>query len=570
MVSPDSDSESPHHGPDRTRHRLRIGECVIVTIDVASGAPAGDKCMASGLTRCTRFWHENRCGIGVPHGEPCIAMNWTKSKTLECGPVDGPYFPQAQGLGDRMIRFFRQQAVNWLFLMAVCELAVLVASVFVAVYLRYVAHPNPLIAYEDHLWLHFARASCFAVVIFLGMGALGLYQAHMRETWFGVISRQAVAFGLGSVALLVFYYVVPEARLGRGVLGLALLVAFVAVALFRTLFLRIVDVDALKRRVLVLGAGKRAATIFEKMRRRSDRRGFSIVGYVANNGETAMVPQELIVTLTGTLVDYAEAERIDEIVVGPDERRGGLPMEQLLDCRQAGISITELVTFFERESGKVKLGLAEPSWLVFSQGFDMTPLRLLSKRTFDIVAASAVLLMTWFVMLLVALAIVIESGWGQPILYRQERVGERGKVFKLIKFRSMRTDAEHDGVARWASKSDDRVTRVGRFIRRARLDELPQLWNVLRGDMSIIGPRPERPQFVNELAESIRYYNLRHCVRPGLAGWAQLRYPYGASKEDASEKLVFDLFYVKNHNLLFDTLILLQTVEVVLFGRGVR
>lgn len=497
-------------------------------------------------------------------------MNWTKTKPMDCEPIPGAYFPQAQGLGERMIRFFRQQAVNWLFLMALGELAVMVAAVFAAIYLRYVTHPSPLNEYGAYEWLHFARASCFAVVIFLGMGALGLYQAHMRETWFGVISRQAVAFGLGSIALLVLYYVIPEARLGRGVFGLALIIAFVAVALFRTGFLRIVDVDALKRRVLVLGAGTRAATIFEKMRRRADRRGFSIVGYVANEGEPVRVPQELIVVPIGSLVDYAEAQKIDEIVVGPDERRGGLPMEQLLDCRQAGIGVTELVTFFERESGKVKLGLAEPSWLVFSQGFDMTPLRRLTKRTFDVVAASLVLLMTWFMMLLVALAIVIESGWGQPILYRQERVGERGKVFKLIKFRSMRTDAERDGVARWASKSDDRVTRVGRFIRRARLDELPQLWNVLRGDMSVIGPRPERPQFVAELAESIRYYNLRHCVRPGLAGWAQLRYPYGASKEDASEKLKFDLFYVKNHNLLFDTLILLQTVEVVLFGRGVR
>jgi lipopolysaccharide/colanic/teichoic acid biosynthesis glycosyltransferase len=173
-------------------------------------------------------------------------------------------------------------------------------------------------------------------------------------------------------------------------------------------------------------------------------------------------------------------------------------------------------------------------------------------------------------MLLVALAIRIESGKGQPILYRQERVGERGRVFQLVKFRSMRTDAERGGVAVWASKNDDRVTRVGRIIRRTRLDELPQLWNVLRGDMSVIGPRPERPQFVADLAEKIRYYNLRHCVKPGLAGWAQLRYPYGASIEDAEEKLKYDLFYVKNNNLLFDFLILIQTFEVVLFGRGVR
>ncbi len=241
-----------------------------------------------------------------------------------------------------------------------------------------------------------------------------------------------------------------------------------------------------------------------------------------------------------------------------------------MNCRQIGVHITDLTTFFERESGMIKLDLAEPSWLVFSHGFDLSPLRKASKRTFDLLIASIVLLLAAPFMLLTALAIRLESGKGQPILYRQERVGARGRVFNLIKFRSMRTDAEKDGVARWATKGDDRVTRVGRIIRRTRLDELPQLWNVLRGDMSVIGPRPERPQFVEQLAEKIRYYNLRHCVKPGLAGWAQLRYPYGASEADAREKLKYDLFYVKNHAMLFDLMILIQTVEVVLFGRGVR
>jgi sugar transferase (PEP-CTERM system associated) len=245
-------------------------------------------------------------------------------------------------------------------------------------------------------------------------------------------------------------------------------------------------------------------------------------------------------------------------------------MDELLECKQAGIAITDLATFFERELGMVKLSLAEPSWLAFSDGFDVSPLRRAVKRVFDISAALCVLVVAWPFMLGVALAIRLESGPGQPILYRQERVGERGKVFALTKFRSMRTDAERDGVAVWATQNDDRVTRVGRIIRKTRLDELPQLGNILRGDMSVVGPRPERPQFVAELAGKIRYYNLRHCVKPGLAGWAQLRYPYGASEEDAAEKLKYDLFYVKNHNLLFDLLILIQTVEVVLFGRGAR
>jgi len=234
------------------------------------------------------------------------------------------------------------------------------------------------------------------------------------------------------------------------------------------------------------------------------------------------------------------------------------------------MAVTELAEFFEREAGKIKMDLTNPSWLVFSDGFNISPVRRTVKRAFDVSMVALVLLVAWPFMLLTALAIRLESGWNAPILYRQERVGENGKSFPVIKFRSMRTDAERDGVARWATKNDDRVTRVGRFIRKTRLDELPQLWNVLRGDMSIIGPRPERPQFVDDFNARIRYYSLRHCVKPGLTGWAQLRYPYGSSFEDAEEKLKFDLFYVKNHNFVFDLAILVQTVEVVLFGRGAR
>lgn len=214
------------------------------------------------------------------------------------------------------------------------------------------------------------------------------------------------------------------------------------------------------------------------------------------------------------------------------------------------------------------LNVADPSWLVFSGGFDHSLARRLSKRIFDVTAALTLLLVAWPVMLLVALAIRLESG--SPVLYRQTRVGENGHCFELVKFRSMRPDAEGDGVARWASKDDDRSTRLGRFIRTTRLDELPQLFNVLGGDMSFVGPRPERPQFVDMLSREIRYYGVRHCVKPGLTGWAQLRYPYGASVRDAEEKLTFDLYYVKNQRLVFDLMILLQTVEVVLFRKGAR
>jgi sugar transferase (PEP-CTERM system associated) len=486
-----------------------------------------------------------------------------KEGTLSLSPWGG--LPRSVG-GD-VLRFLRNHTRRWLLVLGICELGLLVLSFWLAAHFRYFGDPDATGVFSWHLLV---RAGAFAAFMILGMVALGLYQMHLRDSWFGMLTRLLVAFTGGALALVIFYYVVPQFRMGRGVLGIAILIGFVLVGAFRVGFLRTVDAETIKRRVLVLGAGVRAALIQQRMRRRADRRGFMILGYVSYGEDAVHVPREQVITLDAPLDEWAERHQVDEIVVGPDERRGGLPMEDLLRCKQSGIDITELATFFERESGKVKLSLAEPSWLVFSRGFDTTPIRRMSKRAFDLCAASGLLVLTCPLMLLVALAIRIESGRGQPILYRQERVGERGRVFELIKFRSMRTDAEKDGVARWASAADDRVTRVGRVIRRLRLDELPQLWNVLRGDMSVIGPRPERPQFVAELSQKIRYYNLRHCVRPGLAGWAQLRYPYGASEEDAAEKLTYDLFYVKNHNLLFDILILIQTFEVVLFGRGVR
>ncbi|WP_281287424.1 TIGR03013 family XrtA/PEP-CTERM system glycosyltransferase [Luteimonas granuli] len=292
------------------------------------------------------------------------------------------------------------------------------------------------------------------------------------------------------------------------------------------------------------------------------------MGFVPVAGQPAVVPPELQIHTTSGVAELARLLRVDEVVVAPDERRGGLPMNELLGCTQRGIAVSDLSTLFEREAGMVTVNVADPSWFVFSDGFDQSAPRRLNKRFFDLAAACVLLLVAWPVMLLVALCVWLESGG--PVLYRQTRVGENGRCFELVKFRSMRLDAESDGVARWASRDDDRSTRVGRFIRATRLDELPQLFNVLRGDMSFVGPRPERPQFVDMLSREIRYYSVRHCVKPGLTGWAQLRYPYGASVRDAEEKLTFDLYYVKNQGIVFDLMILLQTVEVVLFRRGAR
>lgn len=465
-----------------------------------------------------------------------------------------------------MVRILRQQARRWMLFIGVIDSALLVAAVSWAMRIRYSGDAASYAAVSAHLA---GRAALFAGAIVLCMFALGLYQPQTRETPRGRFVRQVVAFAIGTLGLVVLYYIVPQAYIGRGVLALAFAFGLITVALWRVLATSLMDVEMLKRRVLVFGAGHRAEFIAQRMRRRSDRQAFSVIGFMPVAEEEVRVPAEFVVHFDVPLHEWAAAQQVDEIVVVPDDRRGRLPMDELLECKQRGIEVTDLVRFLERESGKVKL-TAPPSWLVFSAGFNASPLRRATKRVFDVASALLLLALTWPLMLLVALAIRLESGAGQPILYWQERVGERGRIFRLYKFRSMRTDAEAGGVARWASVNDDRVTRVGRICRKLRFDELPQLWNVLNGSMSLIGPRPERPQFVAELSKNIPYYTLRHCVKPGLTGWAQLRYPYGSSEEDAAEKLTFDLFYVKNHNFRFDALIFIQTVEVVLFGRGAR
>ena len=259
------------------------------------------------------------------------------------------------------------------------------------------------------------------------------------------------------------------------------------------------------------------------------------------------------------MLDYAQKEQINEIVVAMDERRLSFPVLDLLECRFAGIDIIDILTFLERETGRVSVDLVTPDWMIFSAGFRANPGRDFALRALDVALVVLTLPISLPLMAVVALAVLLEDG--RPILYRQVRAGLRGEAFKLLKFRSMIKDAESDGQARWASSADSRVTKVGRVIRKYRLDELPQLFNVLRGDMSLVGPRPERPEFIERLAQQIPYYAERHCVKPGITGWAQMSYPYGSSEEDAMAKLAFDLYYVKHRSVIFNIVVLLQTAE---------
>ncbi len=445
------------------------------------------------------------------------------------------------------------------------ELCVVVLSVMAAAQLRFHADPS---GFEHFLAGIVVRALLVAMSVTGAMLAFGLYQTYVRHSLLDLLLRIAMSFAVGGIALLVLYYVVPATYIGRGVLAIALLVGMVAVLGVRYVVSHLSAAQMLKRRVLVYGAGNNANLINTRLRRKSDRQSFNVLGFVPAANQSVVVDEDMLIRTDESLCSVAERLNVDEIVIAPDERRGGMPMEQMLNCVQKGVLVTDLSTFFEREAGMVQLNIVDPSWLVFSGGFDYSTPRRLTKRFFDLLAAGALLAVAWPAMLLVALAVKLESKG--PVIYRQIRVGEHGRHFEMVKFRSMRVDAESDGIARWASKDDDRSTRIGKLIRKTRLDELPQLFLVLTGEMSFVGPRPERPQFVEMLNSEIRYYDVRHSVKPGLTGWAQLRYPYGASVRDANEKLKFDLFYVKNHGLVFDLMIMLQTVEVVLFGRGAR
>lgn len=465
------------------------------------------------------------------------------------------------------IRIFRHYVPLPFLLLGILEFVLFALSVYAGAWLRFSGDQAAAAAYIG--WL-FPRSLLYASILSLAMISVGLYQARLREGLAGILIRLLAAYILGALTLTFLFYLFPSVFIGRGALGLAFLVSLVGVLGVRTLFYRLIDLEAFKRRTLVLGAGRQARSIAQALES-GEQCTFTVLGFVPMPGDTPRVPEALRLDLPADqpLADFCRAQQADEIVVAVDDRRQGMPIEQLLDCRIGGLEVVDVQTFFEREFGKIRVDLLTPSWLVFSDGFQMNAFRDMTKRLLDITASILLLAVGWPFMLLTVLGIWLEEGPRAPVFYRQRRVGQNGVPFDMLKFRSMRVDAEKDG-ARWAQADDDRKTRVGRVIRKFRIDELPQILNVLRGDMSLVGPRPERPEFVRELARRIPYYDERHRVKPGITGWAQLRYPYAANEHDTLEKLQYDLYYVKNHSFLLDLLILLQTAEVVLWSKGAR
>ncbi len=395
-----------------------------------------------------------------------------------------------------------------------------------------------------------------------------LYDLTVVRTSREVIIRMLQAVGTASILIALLYLVLPGLAVADGAFLPAAGVFLLGMFLWRLVFNRVATLQSFGERILIIGTDETARTVARQVLAQRDF-PYEIVGFIDEDarriGESIVNPR-----IVGTPADIQElvtTRGIDRIFVGLSDRRGRLPVRELLRAKLSGVRVEDVNTVYERLTGKLMVEDLRPSWLIFSDDFRASRLTRQTKRAFDTLLAFVGLVIAAPLMVLVAVAVWLESGF--PVLYRQERVGEQGRQFMLNKFRSMRHDAE-GATPIWASASDERVTAVGGVIRKMRFDELPQLWNVLRGDMSFVGPRPERPYFVSQLAAQIPFYEQRHAVKPGITGWAQVKYRYGASLEDSLEKLRYDLYYVKHLSLPFDLTILFDTVKVVLFAKGAR
>jgi len=381
--------------------------------------------------------------------------------------------------------------------------------------------------------------------------------------------RLVQALGLAWIALAIAFYAYPGVMLGRSIALIALPLALSLMVGWRVSIHWFLGHPDIGERILIVGSGKLAVEVAREVLSRPDA-GYRIVGFVGTDsellGKSLINPR--VIGLTEQLGEIVKKEKIDRIVVAMGERRGHLPTDRLLQLSLAGeVSIEEGASFYERVTGRVSLNMMRPSWLIFSGRGRQARLATLSRDAVHWIVALIGFILSLPIMFVTGILIKLESRG--PIFYKQDRVGKNGRTFVLTKFRSMRVDAEKSGPV-WASKGDDRTTRVGRIIRKVRIDEIPQFWNILRGQMSFVGPRPERPHFVAQLAEEIPYYEQRHLIAPGLTGWAQIKYPYGASIEDARQKLQYDLFYIKNYSLILDAIIMFETIKIILFGRGAQ
>jgi sugar transferase (PEP-CTERM system associated) len=395
-----------------------------------------------------------------------------------------------------------------------------------------------------------------------------LYDLTIVHSSRELLIRLLQAAGAASILVALLYLLIPSLAIGNRIFVSSLVIFLIAIMAWRLLFNRLAYASHLEERVLIVGTGATARMVARQIQAQHDF-GYRVVGFIDDAGDRGTgVLNPAAVGAAADIPRIVEEFDVDRIVVGLSDRRGRLPISELLQAKLSGIRVEDATTTYERLTGKILIDDLKPSWLIFSDGFVISRWTRFWKRAIDLVLASTGFVLAAPLTLLTALAVYLDSDG--PILYSQERVGEHGRIFTLYKFRSMRLDAEREGTPLWARDNDDRVTRVGRIIRKMRLDELPQLWNVLRGDMSFVGPRPERPFFVEQLAQEIPFYQQRHAVKPGVTGWAQIKYEYGSSIEDAMEKLRYDLYYIKHLSIPLDLSIVFDTVKVVMFGKGAK
>ena len=461
-----------------------------------------------------------------------------------------------------MIRLFKHYIPHAVILLWLADVALLVLASELSWRLRTDQIGTTLGPFADRAWVH----AGFAAIMSTAMVSVGVYGPDALRSLRFAGARLLVAISLGVIALSFIDFVLGAANFWRSTLAYSMGFAIVMLMALRALVGGFLGTSPFRRRVLVLGAGQRA----QRLRELGDRpeSGFVIVGYIGMSESVPVVEEAIARSAILKLDRYVENLGVSEVVLALEERRNSLPLKDLLRIKTAGVHVNEFSTFLERETGRVDLDTVNPSWLIFSDGFSSG--RMFSsaaKRVFDVTASAVLLLATAPVIVLFAILVKLDSKG--PAFFRQERVGLFGTTFQVIKLRSMRTDAEANG-AQFAQADDPRVTRIGRFIRKVRIDELPQAWSVLKGEMSFVGPRPERPEFVSDLDEQLPYYAERHMVKPGITGWAQINYPYGASLEDSRHKLEYDLYYAKNYTPFLDLLILLQTLRVVLWHEGAR
>ena len=462
-----------------------------------------------------------------------------------------------------MTRLFKHYIPYAVLFLAIVDIFLLIAAAETA----WVIRANQIDMEIEYIGTRFWPLATFALSVQVAAMAVGVYSPEALQSLRFSVARLLVAVSLGVIFQSVMGFMMPGMTLWRSNSLYAMILAFFYLAFSRALLGSLIGAEAFKRRVLILGAGKRAQRIKDLEAKRGS--GFIVVGYIAMNENKQMIPEAIKRDAIYNLADFVVKMGASEVVLALEERRNAIPLDDLLRIKTTGVHVNELSSFFERETGRVDLDSVNPSWLIFSDGFSSgRRMSGLAKRLFDIFASLVLLLVTAPIILLFAILVKLESKG--PALYRQERVGLFGQTYWVNKLRSMRSDAEVDGKAVWASADDPRITRVGKFIRKVRIDELPQTWNVLKGEMSFVGPRPERPEFVADLETQLSYYAERHMVKPGITGWAQINYPYGASIDDSRQKLEYDLYYAKNYTPFLDILILLQTLRVVLWPDGAR